>query len=893
MLFNPIFINPQKFLSTPETSGVKKNKLTYLFSDIIKNSLGAKKNDNETSSLDLQKVNKENLTPVKLIDTTISLNSISKTEEEIVLELTNILSTLPNIKDISDSNPKLILSGENGTTEILNDEQVVSTAIAGILELIEKYDLNVEEGQVSLSEEAVSRINTDKLLSDSPEVKKILNAISSGKQLNINIQVGKKNIGLEISKPQGTIENNDLVSGEAAKPITAKSENEKTITQVSEKLTNEVLKQNNVKAPSVVLEKQPVGADTKAHDIKLSNPSVPTNNIKTIAETIVKDDQVKVEPGLFKITVTNKSVSMPNENSVLTGNTNEVTKSENKPTNEFVKQIKIQLDHKIVQSDKTIDSEIPKVKVASSAEISNQKIIRSAEKPIEESANKLVQSIKKLDNKMLKPDFVPKAIKFSPTAIEEIKNQKFELLNLSTAVRTIKSMGKPVGEFVSSADDKTIAKTFTINKLEPTPKKIELQDDAIKIKPADTKNILNVKSDEILTSMKSKISGVEVKELRKFLADNKNSDLILRIVKEEKLVKSDAPKSELTKNITKEQVAEPKLVVGDKTVKQPHNSVEKFEIDFEKFKGAIKERSVAKEIQNFVDSPKDLTKAKLVIETSKPAVIEQTEIKQNAVPKNFGKEVVKEASVKQSAPVDEKIIKPEIKNSETNTNEQQKEVKAESSSTKEQNTNSSENRNSENRQPANNNYAKAAEANTVKISSAPVEENFSDSFKSAASVNNVEATTTNSSNDILSLPKELTGNVREIKAADIYKELFKLAEKKEKQSITLQLIPKKLGRVKVVVDIIDQMLQTKIEVENESAKQLLQNNMDALKQSLNQSGIQLSSYTISLSNPNGKNFKPFAAKKKVSGNEDLENNENENTPVSGKKLGYNTYEYLA
>lgn len=893
MLFNPIFINPQNFLSPPEASGVKKNKLTYLFSDIIKNSLGAKKNDNETTSLDLLKVNKENLTPVKLIDTTIPLNSISKAEEEIVLELTNILSVLSNIKDNSGANPKIVLSSENGTTEIFNDEQTVSTAIAGILELIKKYDLNVEEGQVSLSKEDVSQINTDKLLSGSPEVKKILNAISSGKQLNINIQVGKKNISLEISKPEEAIENNDLVSGEAAKPLTAKSENEKTITQVAEQLKSEATKPIIVKDPSIVLENQPVNSKAKTSNIKSPNQSLPTENIKAFGEAVSKDNPVKVEPALFKIAVTHKSVSVSNENIVLTGNSNEVTKSENKPTNEFVKQIKIQLDHKIVQSDKTIDSEIPKVKAASSAEISNQKIIRSAEKPIEESANKLIQSIQKLDNKMLKPNFVPKAIKFSPTAVEEIKNQKFELLNLSSTVRTIKSMGKPVKEFVSNTDYKPIAKTFTINKLDPTPEKIELQDDAIKIKHVDTKNILNVKSEDILTLLKSKVKGVELKELREFLTSNKNNRLTLKIVNEEIRVQTDSVKNEAVKNTNKEQTTEPKLVDESKVNTSAEKSTPKFEIDFEKFKSAIINKSVNKEIQKFVDSPKDFTKAKIVIETAKPAVIEQTEIKENAVPQNVSKEIVSEVSIKQTTPIDEKFIKPEIKSNDANTNEQQKETRVEASSTKEQNTNSSENKNSENRQPANNNYAKTAEVDSVKINIAQGDENFSDSLKSAASVNNVEATTSSSSNEILSLPKELTGNVREIKAADIYKELFKLAEKKEKQSITLQLIPKKLGRVKVVVDIIDQMLQTKIEVENESAKQLLQNNMDALKQSLNQSGIQLSSYTISLSNPNSKNFKPFAAKKKVSGNEDMENNENENTPVSGKKMGYNTYEYLA
>ena len=894
MLFNPIFINPQNFLSTPEVSGVKKNKLTYLFSDIIKNSLGAKKTDNETSSVELQKVSKEKLASLKLIDTANPVNSISKAEEEIVLELTNILSSFRTVSDSSEEKTKIVLAENTGENVLTVDEQNVTAAITKIIELVKKYDLTIEEENIVIPNEAAVEIGKEQLFTDSPEMKKILRAISAGKQLKISIKVGEKNIDLEISKDGRIIENNVVVSEVAAKQSAVNNENGKTITKVVEQLKNEVAKSNNVKSPSAVLEKQPVVSDTKTQDIKLSNQSLPLDNVNPSGETALTAKHNKIEPALFKMAITYKSVSVSTDNIVLTENLKSVANNDNKPGNELVKQIKFHFADKIVQSDKTLNAETQKLKAVSNNEISNQKIIASSEKPIDNNgANKLIQSIKKLDNKMLKPDFVPKAIKFSPTAIEEIKSQKFELLNLSSAVRTIKSISKPVSEYVSNAEVKNVSKTFTINKLDSVPEKVELKDDSIKIKPTEIKNLLNVKSDDILTSMKSKVKGVEIKELKEFLTSNKNSQLTLRIVPEEKIIKTDSIQNEKFKNVTKEQTNEPKFVEENKVNTLAEKSTPKFEIDFEKFKAAIKDRNVNKEIQKIVDSPKDFTKAKIIIEAAKPTGVEHTEIKYNAVPQNVSKEFISEASIKQPAHADEKIIKPEIKGNETNANEQQKEIKVESSSAKERNTNSSENKNSENRQPASNNYAKAAEANTVKISSEPVDENFNDSLKSAVSVNNVEATASSSSNDILSLPKELAGNVREVKAADIYKELFKLAEKKEKQSITLQLIPKKLGRVKVVVDIIDQMLQTKIEVENESAKQLLQNNMDALKQSLNQSGIQLSSYTISLSNPNNKNFKPFAAKKKVSGNDELENNENENTPVSGKKMGYNTYEYLA
>ena len=132
-----------------------------------------------------------------------------------------------------------------------------------------------------------------------------------------------------------------------------------------------------------------------------------------------------------------------------------------------------------------------------------------------------------------------------------------------------------------------------------------------------------------------------------------------------------------------------------------------------------------------------------------------------------------------------------------------------------------------------------------------------------------------------------------IKPSQILHEISSFIQKGDVKSIVLKLTPENLGNVKVEVNMIDKALHANIEVDNESVKQTIQTNFDQLKSSLIQSGIAVAGLTISLNNSSEKNSKAFEAKKKTE-HYTKEVKSDDNLTISiPKKMGYNTYEYLA
>lgn len=138
-------------------------------------------------------------------------------------------------------------------------------------------------------------------------------------------------------------------------------------------------------------------------------------------------------------------------------------------------------------------------------------------------------------------------------------------------------------------------------------------------------------------------------------------------------------------------------------------------------------------------------------------------------------------------------------------------------------------------------------------------------------------------------------STKTLKQEEIISEFSRFIQQGEKQSISFQLTPENLGKVKLVVDLVDDIITTKIEVENEQIKQFIQSNIEQLKNNLQSSGIQLTNINISLADYSQKqNQKIINEKKKY--NSRIENEENlktEKEPKIKKNLGYNTYEYLA
>ncbi|MEW6701361.1 MAG: flagellar hook-length control protein FliK [Bacteroidota bacterium] len=132
-----------------------------------------------------------------------------------------------------------------------------------------------------------------------------------------------------------------------------------------------------------------------------------------------------------------------------------------------------------------------------------------------------------------------------------------------------------------------------------------------------------------------------------------------------------------------------------------------------------------------------------------------------------------------------------------------------------------------------------------------------------------------------------------IKTTEILPEFTKIIQSGEKQSITFQLTPENLGKVKLVVDLVENQINTRIEVENEQIKQFVQSNIDGLKETLRSSGIQLNNVNVSLTNQEQKFSKAFGTRKKTGERISEIEKEKEQTHHPQRLMGYNTYEFLA
>lgn len=140
---------------------------------------------------------------------------------------------------------------------------------------------------------------------------------------------------------------------------------------------------------------------------------------------------------------------------------------------------------------------------------------------------------------------------------------------------------------------------------------------------------------------------------------------------------------------------------------------------------------------------------------------------------------------------------------------------------------------------------------------------------------------------------EIVEKVKVISSGEMVREVYKVLENGEKQSIVLKLVPKELGAIKVMLDTVDNVLTAKVEVENETVGQVIRNNVEQLKQNLLQSGVHVNSINISYSSSQQKQHGFNNQKKKNSGYQQDNNLEEVDEAIITKKLGYNTYEYLA
>jgi len=131
-----------------------------------------------------------------------------------------------------------------------------------------------------------------------------------------------------------------------------------------------------------------------------------------------------------------------------------------------------------------------------------------------------------------------------------------------------------------------------------------------------------------------------------------------------------------------------------------------------------------------------------------------------------------------------------------------------------------------------------------------------------------------------------------VKASNLLNEISRLFEKGESKSVVLKLKPDTLGQVKILLDVVDKFVNVNIQVNNESVKQMVQNNINTLVQTLNLSGLHLSSLNVSINNYENKENKSDSEKKKSSTSRFQQKISEDVNTINTKSMGYNTYDFL-
>ncbi len=136
-----------------------------------------------------------------------------------------------------------------------------------------------------------------------------------------------------------------------------------------------------------------------------------------------------------------------------------------------------------------------------------------------------------------------------------------------------------------------------------------------------------------------------------------------------------------------------------------------------------------------------------------------------------------------------------------------------------------------------------------------------------------------------------TNNERNVKLTEVIKEVSRYLEKHDKSSMTLNIEPENMGKVKITVDVSDKVVRANITVETEVVKNMLESKLGDLQSNLNKNNNQQGMVNISLQNEHKGNDRQSGKRKMTGENKQVDKIENETEDIK-KSLGYNTMEYL-
>jgi len=134
---------------------------------------------------------------------------------------------------------------------------------------------------------------------------------------------------------------------------------------------------------------------------------------------------------------------------------------------------------------------------------------------------------------------------------------------------------------------------------------------------------------------------------------------------------------------------------------------------------------------------------------------------------------------------------------------------------------------------------------------------------------------------------------KKVNIRNINNEIAHIIQNGEKKIVQLQLTPENLGRVEVKLELVNKVINATINVENETVQHIVQNSLEGLKLTLNQNGVQFNSLNVSLSTSDERNQKFYKQKRNRNHVKNIFSVEGNNDAFESKKLGYNTYDFIA
>ena len=784
-------------------------------------------------------IKNENISGLKTSDKTFiqSQKAALNNQTNITKPNAEIISNEIQIPELEKQSQKAEVISKNISSD-LNISKIVSDNVKS--EILKTTEVSKSDKKISVkSNQKLNSFSVSRAtLEDKAELTDLAEK-TEVKEIKIDVQSFRKKQSIDFNKPK--VESKIEIA--SSKPLV-----EKPVQQT----------QNLVDEKSVETKTEKQVAPDKKFDVK-SEPIDSSKSTNEIKQSFTKQE-VKSENNIAAKTKPETKSSVQQE--LFVDNEADINESQNS-------EVEIKSERQVEQLKSTTDKNVNSVK----QNLRSQEVSKT--EPNVESKPELKKENSDWFKSKIVVDSKPqvKEIDSKPVETVEVKSEEMKVSDTKSYVENkdvvkILNDEKPVvkNNYEKLPSEKIKTQQSEIKPAETTVKDNRISDDQTNIKPE------NISKENLKQNLKlDSLSDDHTTELK---VENSNQDLEIELskdsntkpvevknindLKENKSVKIDFKERRVYSQIPKLEV-----IADDKSVKNLDISQNKFD------KAVIETTQLAdepvKSVQKSTEAkPKDEKQVWVKVSVEKTEVENQHESKRissaNRVELNKNDDVKKDFSSSDNLQDEQKENqkqKPQTVSVESNQNSDTKSSVQTQSSTTQQD---------------------------IVSSIKPEHKTEQAQFKSELHNENVKYN---------SRTAEMVEKVKIISSGEMVKEVYKVLENGEKQSVVLKLVPKELGAIKVMLDTIDNVLTAKVEVENESVGQVIRNNVEQLKHNLAQSGVHVNSINISYQSSEQKQHTFNNQKKKNPAYfQDKEIEELEETVVT-KKMGYNTYEYLA